>query len=61
MAAANITSDPSHDQWREVISSIFFNGKPTDQLCLDDLGHRLLGAGLTEAAQVWSVSSKLPV
>ncbi|KAL7421721.1 hypothetical protein Q5752_003492 [Cryptotrichosporon argae] len=51
VAAANITQDPSADQWREVVSAVVFNGKPPDLLCLDELGNRLARLGLVNAAQ----------
>lgn len=50
--AANITSDPSADHWRDVIAAVLFNGNPTDLICLDDLGSRFSRAGLKNAAQV---------
>ncbi|KAK8864270.1 hypothetical protein IAR55_001516 [Kwoniella newhampshirensis] len=59
VSAASITDDPSTDQWREVISSVFFHGKPTDLACLDDLGLRLLGMGLINAAHTCFILSPL--
>lgn len=53
VAAAHITDDPSADQWREVISSLLFNGKPADMGHFDDLGARLTSAGLINAGHVW--------
>jgi hypothetical protein len=53
--AANITDDPSKDQWREVIASVFFNGRPADLGCLDDLGGRFIQRGLLNVAYAWSV------
>jgi hypothetical protein len=51
--AANVTDDPSSDQWREVVGALLFNGKPTDLTYLDDLGARLSSAGLINAGHVW--------
>lgn len=51
-SAANITDDPSTDKWREVIAGVLLNGKPTDLVCLDDLGARFERAGLRSVAQV---------
>jgi hypothetical protein len=51
-SAANITDDPSADQWREVVAGVLFNSKPTDLVCFDDLGARFQRAGLANAAQV---------
>ncbi|WWD17433.1 hypothetical protein CI109_101874 [Kwoniella shandongensis] len=59
ISAASITDDPSKDQWREVISSVFFHGKPTDQTCLDDLGSRFLSMGLINAAHTCFLLSPL--
>lgn len=53
VAAANITDDPSADQWREVLDAVFFNGKPAELACLDELGSRLMSAGLINAAYAW--------
>lgn len=53
MAAANITSDPSNDRWRDVLSAVVFNSTPPQLACLDELGHRLMTAGLINAAQAW--------
>lgn len=55
--AANITNDPSADHWREVVAAVIFNGKPTDLICLDDLGGRLARAGLRTAAQACYILS----
>lgn len=51
-SAANITDDPSTDKWREVIAGVLLNGKPTDLVCLDDLGARFERAGIRSVAQV---------
>jgi hypothetical protein len=59
VAAAHITDDPSSDQWREVISSLTFNGKPTDLAYLDELGSRFTAAGLTNAGHVCSLLSPM--
>lgn len=53
--AATITEDPSHDQWREVISSVLFHAKPADLVCLDELGSRFLQMGLVNASHAWYV------
>ncbi|ORY32492.1 Sec23-binding domain of Sec16-domain-containing protein [Naematelia encephala] len=61
ISAANITDDPSADQWREVISAVIFNGTAAQQSVLDDLGMRLLSAGLINAAQAcFLLSSSSP-
>jgi hypothetical protein len=52
-AAANITDDPAKDQWREVIASLAFNGRPGDMACLDDLAGKLMQRGLYNAAHAW--------
>lgn len=59
MAAANITDDPSADQWREVISALTFNGKPADLAYLDELGSRFTSAGLINAGHVCSLLSPM--
>lgn len=51
--SANLSGDPSQDRWREVISAVVFNGKPTDLACLDELGTRFRQAGLNYPAHVW--------
>lgn len=51
-AAAHISDDPSTDKWREVIAGVLLNGKPTDLVCLDELGARFERAGLRSVAQV---------
>lgn len=53
VTAAHITDDPSTDQWREVISSLLFNGKPADMGYFEELGSRLTSAGLVNAGHVW--------
>ena len=55
--AAHITDDPSKDQWREVVGAVLFNGKPTDLICLDDLGARFKKAGLVSASHVCALLS----
>lgn len=57
VAAANITDDPSVDQWREVISALTFNGKPADLAYLEELGSRFTSAGLINAGHVCSLLS----
>ena len=47
---ANITSDAAADQWQQVLSSIVFNGKPADLVCIDDLAAKLNASGLVNAA-----------
>ena len=51
--AAHITSDPSTDQWREVLAAVVFSGKPADLFSLDEFAARLDGAGLISAAHAW--------
>jgi hypothetical protein len=51
--ASHITGDPSADQWREVVAAVLFNGKPTDLVCLDDLGARFKKAGLLSVSHLW--------
>ncbi|RSH82757.1 uncharacterized protein EHS24_007751 [Apiotrichum porosum] len=55
--AAHITDDPGADSWREVIGAVIFNSKPTDLVCLDDLGARFKRVGLHGAAQVCALLS----
>lgn len=55
VAAAHITDDPSADQWRDVISSLLFNGKPTDLAYFDELAQRFSAAGLINAGHIWCV------
>ncbi|ORX36789.1 Sec23-binding domain of Sec16-domain-containing protein [Kockovaella imperatae] len=47
---ANITADASADQWRQVLSALVFNCKPTDLACIDDLAAKLNATGLVNAA-----------
>lgn len=51
--AARLSADNSNDQWREVIASVVFNGKPADLACLDELGARFRKAGLNYASHAW--------
>ncbi|WRT66232.1 uncharacterized protein IL334_003185 [Kwoniella shivajii] len=57
--AATITDDPSNDQWREVISTVLFNAKPTELTCLDELGSKFLSMGLINAAHACFLLSPL--
>ncbi|WVQ72528.1 hypothetical protein IAR50_002085 [Cryptococcus sp. DSM 104548] len=57
--AASIGEDPSKDQWREVISAVLFNAKPNEMTCLDELGSKFLGLGLTNAANACFLLSPL--
>ena len=61
ISAANVSDDPSSDQWREVLSAVVFNGKPGELACLDELGNRLMTAGLVSAAHAWCVTSTYEV
>jgi hypothetical protein len=55
VAAANVSGDPSADQWREVLSSVVFNSNATQLNCLDELGQRFMAMGLVYPAHVWCV------
>ncbi|TYJ57016.1 hypothetical protein B9479_002295 [Cryptococcus floricola] len=57
--AASIGEDPTKDQWREVISAVLFNAKPNELACLDQLGSKFLGLGLTNAANACFLLSPL--
>ncbi|ODO08033.1 hypothetical protein I350_03616 [Cryptococcus amylolentus CBS 6273] len=57
--AASIGEDPTKDQWREVISAVLFNAKPNELACLDELGSKFLGLGLTNAANACFLLSPL--
>lgn len=56
MAAANITDELSSDQWREVISAVYFNSKPAELVQWDKLSARLMSAGLIYASHAWYVA-----
>lgn len=53
VSAASLSAENSNDQWREVIGSVVFNGKPADLACLDGLGTRFKAAGLVYPAHAW--------
>ncbi|WVR07153.1 hypothetical protein IAU60_004194 [Kwoniella sp. DSM 27419] len=57
--AATISEDPSTDQWREVIGAVFFNAKPSELACLDELGSKFLSLGLNNAAHACFLLSPL--
>lgn len=57
IVAANITNDPSADRWREMLAAVVFNSTAAQLACLDELGNRLMGLKLVNAAQAWWVTA----